>query len=201
MALITCPECGKSVSDQAQSCPHCGFPLKKDASFDGKLGQVKTVDSSVELNRNMEEYDRDTLSTAKLVLGIISLVMFLFVSFQACSVGLLTLLGESSDLGGSAGVLLAIVLLACGILGIVGRRSRKATLTAGILYIVGGVLALPNAQLYRDLIIWGIVSIVFGIVFVVSSKRMLDWEMAEMEQSKRAAQEKVQTGHFNDSFK
>lgn len=27
MPLITCPECGKQVSDQATSCPHCGYPL------------------------------------------------------------------------------------------------------------------------------------------------------------------------------
>lgn len=25
MALIYCPQCGKSVSDKAVSCPHCGF--------------------------------------------------------------------------------------------------------------------------------------------------------------------------------
>lgn len=30
MALIACQECGKSVSDRALSCPHCGFPLKED---------------------------------------------------------------------------------------------------------------------------------------------------------------------------
>lgn len=27
MALITCPECGKEVSDKASSCPNCGTPL------------------------------------------------------------------------------------------------------------------------------------------------------------------------------
>ena len=26
MLLITCPECGKQVSDQAEFCPHCGCP-------------------------------------------------------------------------------------------------------------------------------------------------------------------------------
>jgi RNA polymerase subunit RPABC4/transcription elongation factor Spt4 len=28
MPLIKCPECGKEISDQAQSCPHCGNPIK-----------------------------------------------------------------------------------------------------------------------------------------------------------------------------
>lgn len=30
MALIKCPECGKEVSDQAEACIHCGYPLLKD---------------------------------------------------------------------------------------------------------------------------------------------------------------------------
>ena len=31
MALLTCPECGKQVSDQAQTCPNCGYPFKSNA--------------------------------------------------------------------------------------------------------------------------------------------------------------------------
>lgn len=27
MALITCPECGKEISDKAQACPNCGAPI------------------------------------------------------------------------------------------------------------------------------------------------------------------------------
>lgn len=29
MALITCPECGQSISDKAAACPHCGSPLER----------------------------------------------------------------------------------------------------------------------------------------------------------------------------
>jgi len=28
MALIICPECSNSISDQAVTCPHCGYPLQ-----------------------------------------------------------------------------------------------------------------------------------------------------------------------------
>lgn len=30
MALISCPECRREISDQVQSCPHCGYPLQSD---------------------------------------------------------------------------------------------------------------------------------------------------------------------------
>lgn len=29
MALINCQECGREVSDQAKTCPHCGAPPTK----------------------------------------------------------------------------------------------------------------------------------------------------------------------------
>ena len=34
MALFSCPECGKEICTSAESCPHCGYPIKKRNSFD-----------------------------------------------------------------------------------------------------------------------------------------------------------------------
>jgi len=28
MALINCPECGGKISEFAEVCPHCGFPME-----------------------------------------------------------------------------------------------------------------------------------------------------------------------------
>ena len=28
MALIKCPDCGKEVSDKANACIHCGYPIE-----------------------------------------------------------------------------------------------------------------------------------------------------------------------------
>ncbi|MBU5311916.1 zinc ribbon domain-containing protein [Tissierella carlieri] len=30
MALISCPECTKEISDKVKACPHCGYPLVED---------------------------------------------------------------------------------------------------------------------------------------------------------------------------
>ena len=32
MALVKCKECGKEISDKAESCPHCGAPQKKKST-------------------------------------------------------------------------------------------------------------------------------------------------------------------------
>ena len=32
MALIYCPECNKQISDNAEYCIHCGFPLLQQYS-------------------------------------------------------------------------------------------------------------------------------------------------------------------------
>lgn len=37
MALIKCSECGKEISDMAQSCPNCGAPVKKEAEKTSKF--------------------------------------------------------------------------------------------------------------------------------------------------------------------
>jgi hypothetical protein len=38
MALTNCPECGRRVSDQALTCPNCGFPLAQSSQPD--LGKI-----------------------------------------------------------------------------------------------------------------------------------------------------------------
>ena len=46
MALIKCPECNGIVSDVAFSCPHCGFPLKKDSQ---EVIEGKKYDEYIEI--------------------------------------------------------------------------------------------------------------------------------------------------------
>ena len=33
LALIKCSECGKEVSDKAESCPNCGNPINKESKI------------------------------------------------------------------------------------------------------------------------------------------------------------------------
>lgn len=36
MALINCPECGKEISDKANSCPNCGYKKEREVKIDKK---------------------------------------------------------------------------------------------------------------------------------------------------------------------
>ena len=52
------------------------------------------------------------MKTWKLVSGILSIVLFIMVAFQSCAVGIGNTLGETGEVGGSAGIIVAIMLLA-----------------------------------------------------------------------------------------
>ena len=56
MAIINCPECGKEISDAAEKCIYCGYPLREPAAapekksivsiladFAGKYGKIGVV--------------------------------------------------------------------------------------------------------------------------------------------------------------
>lgn len=54
------------------------------------------------------------MKTWKLVSGILSIILFVVVTFQSCAAGISNTLQENGEVGGSAGVLVAIMLLAGG---------------------------------------------------------------------------------------
>lgn len=60
MALITCPECGKQISDKAECCIGCGYPLKylkvqenSEVQTDTRTELEKLVDEIYARNDNM----------------------------------------------------------------------------------------------------------------------------------------------------
>ena len=43
MALITCPECGKSISDSDETCPHCGYPVQSLNRVKGNISEKMAI--------------------------------------------------------------------------------------------------------------------------------------------------------------
>ena len=71
MALIQCPECKGEVSDQASSCPHCGYPLQKSTtpstqSLDDALRQLLTHGNKIAaIKLYRDHHPEASLSVAK----------------------------------------------------------------------------------------------------------------------------------------
>ena len=62
----------------------------------------------------------------KLVSGILSIILFVFVSFQSCAAGVSNALEANGEASGSAGIIVAILMLAGGIVSIiVAQLSRQ----------------------------------------------------------------------------
>lgn len=49
MAMIKCPECGKEISDKANSCPNCGYTFIKNIN-ESKRKQRKMFNEKVTSN-------------------------------------------------------------------------------------------------------------------------------------------------------
>lgn len=110
---------------------------------------------------------------AKLVIGIISVVLFIMIMFQSCAAGAVNALsGDTADTSGGAGALMGFVMLVSGIIGIAARNTRGGTITAAILYFVGALTGFANLGTYGDLVVWSVVSAAFGVVFLISGIKM-----------------------------
>ena len=77
MVMITCSECGKEISDIAESCPHCGYKNEKTqtVSFDSETirNEVKTANA-------------ESQKKLKITIGIIiASVLFIIILIAATS--------------------------------------------------------------------------------------------------------------------
>lgn len=98
------------------------------------------------------------MKTWKLVSGIISTVLSVFVVFQSMMAGLANALEESGQSSGSAGLVVSICMLCGGIVSIVSRKNNsKGTNIAliilfGLATFTGFVLAGNYSDLYVFLV-------------------------------------------------
>ncbi len=153
MALIRCEECGKEFSDKADACPNCGCPNSQKATVNVVIKKEK-----------------GTWSTGKLVIGIISMVLFGIVFLQSCAVGLGNTITDSGETSGTSGIFCALTMLIAGIVTVATRNSEKngGSIASIIIYLLGYFVSVSNAGSYKDLEVWGAICFWFAIVHIVS---------------------------------
>ena len=110
------------------------------------------------------------MKTWKLVSGILSIVLFMFVMFQSCIAGISNALQENGEVSGSAGMIVAIMLLSGGIVSIATRdgTGRGGNIALIVLYGIGAFLGFTLAGSYADLVIWATWCLICAVLAMVS---------------------------------
>ena len=111
--------------------------------------------------------------TVKLVLGILSMILFILVTFQSCAAGVGNALSDNGEVSGSFGFLVALNLLASCIIVVAASKSIKKApmIIAAVLLWLNYFFAKMFGGTYSDLVIWGFISFAFGVVYLFSAMR------------------------------
>ena len=113
----------------------------------------------------------------RLVSGILSIVLSVFVVLQSGAAGLANALEQNGEVGGSAGLLVAIMLLVGGIVSIVVRNGGKGgSIALFILFGLGALLGFSGAGSYKDLNIWAgwcLICAVLGLLGIFGKKKQI----------------------------
>lgn len=109
------------------------------------------------------------MKTWKLVSGVLSIILFVIVAFQSCIAGVGNTLSGSGEISGSAGIIVAIMLLSGGIVSVATRKSGKGgDIALIVLYGIGALLGITLAgEMYTDLIIWGGWCLICGVASIL----------------------------------
>lgn len=108
------------------------------------------------------------MKTIRMILGIVSIVLFLLISLQSCAVGLGNTLAENGEVSGTAGLILSFVYLVSGIVAVAARKSIGGSIFSICLYLVGALIGFANSGSYSDLTIWSWLAVIFSVILFVT---------------------------------
>jgi hypothetical protein len=110
------------------------------------------------------------MKTWKLVAGILSIILFVVVTFQSCAAGVVNALEANGGSSGSVGVVVAILMLAGGIVSVATRRSvgKGGNITLIVLFGLAALFGFTGYGNYGDLVIWAAWCLINAVLAVVS---------------------------------
>lgn len=109
------------------------------------------------------------MKTWKLVSGILCIVLSLFVMLQSCAAGISNSIQENGEVGGSAGLIVAIMLLAGGIVSVATRKGGKGgNIALIVMFGIAAFLGFTLAGSYGDLSIWAGWCLVCMVISIIS---------------------------------
>lgn len=115
----------------------------------------------------------------RLIAGILCIVLSLIVLLQSCAAGVSNALSENGEVSGSAGFLVAIAMIAGGIVSIVVRKSESKGGSIALIVIFGlaALIGFANYGSYSDLAIWSgwcLINAGLAVVAMITGKKKND---------------------------
>ena len=154
MALVRCPECAREVSDRAESCPGCGYPLRPSGPGPGGRGagwslpyeykSSKTVFGLPLIHIVYGPAWAGGLKPARgfIAIGNVAIGIFAVGGF---ALGIFTLAGIGLGIFCLAGIALGVAL---GVGGIATGYIAVGGIAVGV-YAIGG-LAIGSHTIWND---------------------------------------------------
>lgn len=109
------------------------------------------------------------MKTAKLIIGIVSIVLTFLIIFQSCAAGLGEALADEGGSSGAVGSIVAVMMLIAGIVAIAARNSRGGGIFCMILYAIAGIAGVCSKGIFGDLVVWGSLCLIFAVFFLVAT--------------------------------
>ena len=106
----------------------------------------------------------------KLVAGILCIVLSILVIFQSCAAGVGNILSGNGQISGTAGLIVAVMLLVCGIVMIATRKSDGigGEVANIVMFSIATVFGAVFAGSYSDLRIWAALCLALTVVNLIS---------------------------------
>lgn len=163
-------------------CLKCGQGELSPTSVDGKnyakcnqcgsLFTAAEIQAYALLTSEMEDTKKSSgtgIMIWKLISGILSIILFIFVTFQSCAAGLSNALSSNGEVSGTAGLIVAVMLLVGGIVSIIARNGSKGgNIALMILYGLGALIGFVLAGSYGDLYIWAGWCLICAVLALIS---------------------------------
>lgn len=123
------------------------------------------------------------MKICKMVFGILNCILFVWITFQSCTVNVINAVQDSKDTSGLTGMMFAFILLGASIAAIAthNNTNKVPNIIIAIIYWVAGNIAKSGGSgTYKDLNVWAMWA------WICAGQVLFTYAFAELKKQKEA---------------